>query len=91
MDGVLLEVRNRKERCCDWSLVATTSHIATLGVLAFKIGLTLSLLGYSEALTLQLSTARIASISNRVISWMSVHVRPMLLWFRKCLLVPVLP
>jgi hypothetical protein len=29
-DGVLLEVRNRKEECCTWSLVATISHILAL-------------------------------------------------------------
>jgi hypothetical protein len=27
IDGVLLEVRNRKERCRAWSLIAMTSHI----------------------------------------------------------------
>jgi hypothetical protein len=30
-DGVLLEVRNQEERYCNWSLIATISHIATLG------------------------------------------------------------
>jgi hypothetical protein len=30
IDDVLLEVRNRKERCRVWSLVATTSHVRTL-------------------------------------------------------------
>jgi hypothetical protein len=29
-DGVLLEVRNQKEGCYPWSLVATTSHILAL-------------------------------------------------------------
>jgi hypothetical protein len=36
MDGVLLEVRNRKERCHAWSLVATTSHVRTLSMLLFQ-------------------------------------------------------
>jgi hypothetical protein len=31
-DGVLLKVRNRKEGCCPWSLVATTSHIIALKI-----------------------------------------------------------
>jgi hypothetical protein len=29
-DGILLEVRNQKEGCCAWSLVAPTSHIVAL-------------------------------------------------------------
>jgi hypothetical protein len=33
-DGVLLEVRNRKEACCPWSLVATISHILALKLTA---------------------------------------------------------
>jgi hypothetical protein len=37
MDGILLEIRNRKERCCDCSLVATTSHISTLGSSPFQV------------------------------------------------------
>jgi hypothetical protein len=36
MDGVLLEVRNRKERCHAWSLIAMTSHIRTLSMLFFQ-------------------------------------------------------
>jgi hypothetical protein len=28
-DGILLEIRNRKERFCSWTRVATTSHIIT--------------------------------------------------------------
>jgi hypothetical protein len=31
-DGILLDVRNRKERCCVWSLGATTSHIRALSL-----------------------------------------------------------
>jgi hypothetical protein len=58
-----------------------TTHIATLGSPPFKIGLTLSLSGYSQAFTLRPTTTRIAPISNRVISWMSVYDRPMLSWF----------
>jgi hypothetical protein len=34
-DGVLLGIRNRKERCHAWSFVATTSHIRTLSMLFF--------------------------------------------------------
>jgi hypothetical protein len=33
MDDVLLELRNQKEECYAWSLVATTSHILTLSLL----------------------------------------------------------
>jgi hypothetical protein len=36
MDGVLLEVRNRKERCCAWSPVAMTSHVQTLNMFFAK-------------------------------------------------------
>jgi hypothetical protein len=35
MDDILLEVRNRKERCCAWSLVAMTTHIRTFSMLFF--------------------------------------------------------
>jgi hypothetical protein len=33
-DGVLLDVRNRKEECRIWSLVATTNHIIALKLTA---------------------------------------------------------
>jgi hypothetical protein len=35
-DDVLLKVRNRKERCHAWSLVATTRHVRTVRVLLFQ-------------------------------------------------------
>jgi hypothetical protein len=34
MDGILLEVHNRKEVCCPWSTVATISHILALKLTA---------------------------------------------------------
>jgi hypothetical protein len=34
-DGVVLEVRNRKERCHSWSPFAMTGHIQTISVLLF--------------------------------------------------------
>jgi hypothetical protein len=36
MDGVLLEVHNRKEECRIWSLIATTSHIIALKLTASR-------------------------------------------------------
>jgi hypothetical protein len=36
MDGILLEVRNRKERYHAWSPVAMTSHVQTLSMLFFQ-------------------------------------------------------
>jgi hypothetical protein len=48
-DGVLLEVRNQKEECCPWSLIATTSHI-----LALKLTASIRLM--IESLFLMLST-----------------------------------
>jgi hypothetical protein len=36
MNGVLLEVRNRKERCHAWSPIATTSHVRALSMLFFQ-------------------------------------------------------
>jgi hypothetical protein len=36
IDGILLEVHNRKERGRAWSLVATTSHIRTLNMLFYS-------------------------------------------------------
>jgi hypothetical protein len=35
-DGVLLKVRNQKERCHAWNLVAMTSHVWTLSMLFFQ-------------------------------------------------------
>jgi hypothetical protein len=35
MDGILLEVRNRKKGCRAWGLIATTSHDWTLSMLLF--------------------------------------------------------
>jgi hypothetical protein len=35
MDGIVLELCNRKEKCCTWSLVAMTSHIITLSMSPF--------------------------------------------------------
>jgi hypothetical protein len=35
-NDVLLKVRNRKEGCCPWSLVATTSHILGLKLLLLR-------------------------------------------------------
>jgi hypothetical protein len=35
-NGILLEVRNRKERCHAWSPIATTSHIRALSMLFFQ-------------------------------------------------------
>jgi hypothetical protein len=59
MDGVILEVRNRKEGCCHWSLVATTGHI-----LALK--LTASLRLVIESLFIVLNT-RLTSLNSACI------------------------
>jgi hypothetical protein len=35
-DGILLEIRSRKERCHAWSPIAMTSHVWTVSVLLFQ-------------------------------------------------------
>jgi hypothetical protein len=42
-DGVLLEVRNRKERCHAWSLIATASRVRTLIMLFFQYSIDMSI------------------------------------------------
>jgi hypothetical protein len=50
-----------------------TSHITTLGVSPFKIGLTSALLGDFQALALRPGMARVSPISIQVPSQMPVH------------------
>jgi hypothetical protein len=74
-DGVLLEVCNRKEGCCPWSLVATTSHI-----LALKLTTSLRLMIESTFLVLNtcltsLNSACISFPPNQVCSLVHVYHR----------------
>jgi hypothetical protein len=85
-DGVLLEVRNRKEWCCPWSLIATISHI-----LALKLTASLRLMFESIFLMLNthltsLNSAWISFHRNQVCSLARVYHRAIPWWF--CNLLP---
>jgi hypothetical protein len=85
-DSVLLEVRNRKEGCCPWSLVATTSHILTL-----KLNASLRLMIKSFFLVLNtrltsLNSACISFTSNQVHSLLRIYHRAMLVHLRASIL-----
>jgi hypothetical protein len=62
MDGILLEVRNRKERRCAWSFIAMTSHVQTLSMLFLQDSTDMSTTlfipssGYTTLLCLCVST-----------------------------------
>jgi hypothetical protein len=84
MDGVLLEVRNRKEKCCTWSLIATTSRI-----LALKLTVSLSLM--IRSLSSFVSNPYLTFVSSACILFSPNQVYPLvcichwtiLWWFRK--------
>jgi hypothetical protein len=80
-DGVLLEVRNRKEGCCPWSLIATTSHILTLK-------LTASLRLMIESLFLMLNT-RLTSLNSACISFTSNQVHSLVRIYHRVMLVHI--
>jgi hypothetical protein len=83
-DGVLLEVRNRKEECCTWSLIATTSHILALKLtssLRLMIG-SLSSFVSNPCLTF-ISSPCISFTPNQVYPLVCIYRRAILWWFRK--------
>jgi hypothetical protein len=75
-DGVLLEVRNQKEECCAWNLVAIISHILSLTLTASLrlMVRSLSLFVSNPCLTF-LSSDCTSSILNPVYSWIRVYHR----------------
>jgi hypothetical protein len=86
MDGVLLDVRNRKEECCTWSLVVITSRTLALKLttsLRLMIG-SLSLFVSNPCLTF-LSITRISFTPNQVYPLVRIYHRVILWWFYKCL------
>jgi hypothetical protein len=85
-DGVLLEVHNRKEECCTWSLVATTSHILALKLTASLRLMIGSLFSFvlNPCLTF-ISSACISFIPNQVYPLVHIYHRAILCWFHKCL------
>jgi hypothetical protein len=84
-DGVLLEVRNRKEGCCPWSLVATTSHILTLKLPASQRLMIGSLSSLFESLLDPLNSACISCTLNQVHSLVHIYHRAIPWWFRNLL------
>jgi hypothetical protein len=66
-DSILLEVRNQKEGCCAWSLIATTSRI-----LALKLTAALTLL--IRSLSLFVSNPYLTSLDSACISFTLTQV-----------------
>jgi hypothetical protein len=91
MDGVLLEVRNRKKECCTWSLIATTSRILALKLTALVRLMIRSLSSFvSDPCLTFLSSACISCTPNQVYSLVRICHWSALLWIRKCLPTTVL-
>jgi hypothetical protein len=85
-DGVLLKVRNWKDGCCAWSLVATTSHVLILHLVLLQ-GMMIespSLIVLDPCLT-HLSSACISFMPNQVYSLARIYHRSISWWFHKCL------
>jgi hypothetical protein len=78
-DDILLEVRNWKEGCCPWCLVAITSHILTLK-------LTTSLRLIIESLFLLLNT-RLTSLNSACISFTLNQVHSLVRIYHQAMLV----
>jgi hypothetical protein len=87
-DDVWLEVRNRKEEWCAWSLVAITSHIISLTLTAFLrlVVRSLSLFLSNPCLTF-LSSSCTSSTLNPVYSLIHVYHQAIPWWF--CNLLPL--
>jgi hypothetical protein len=91
MDGVLLEVRNRRKRRHAWSLVATTSHARTLSMLFFQdltdteITFFIPSYGYMTLLCLCISN------SNQVHFWFFLIIELCPLGFPSNFMYPSLP
>jgi hypothetical protein len=79
MDGVLLEVRNRKEICRVWSPIDTTSHVRTLSMLFFLDLTDMSFITIIPGFFF--TTCLCIFTSDRIHSLMPVYHRVMLLWF----------
>jgi hypothetical protein len=76
MDGILLEVHNRKEEYCAWSLAATTSRILALSLLLLSelLDISISLFVSHPCLTF-LNSDCTSFISNQVYSLVRVYHR----------------
>jgi hypothetical protein len=83
MDGVLLEVRNWKERYRAWSLVAMTSHVWTLSMLLFQDSNGTSVALFIQILIIWPSIVVMSSIPNQVHSLLLAYYRAMSLWLHK--------
>jgi hypothetical protein len=66
MDGILLQVCNRKKRCRAWSLVAATSHIRTLSMLLFQDSTGTSVTLFVQTPILWPSNVGMSSTPNQV-------------------------
>jgi hypothetical protein len=82
-DDVLLEVRNRKEGCHAWSLIAMTSHVRALNMLLFQDSTSTSITLFVQTSVIRLSNVGMSSTPNQVHSWLLAYHQAMSLWFHK--------
>jgi hypothetical protein len=84
-DDILIKVRNQKEECRTWSLIATTSQVLALRLSLHQTLMSISLsLFVSNSCLISLNSACISSTLNQVYSLVRIYHRAMSLWFRKC-------
>jgi hypothetical protein len=83
MDGILLEVRNRKKRCHAWSLDAMTGHVRTLSMLLFQDSTGTSVTLFVQTLVIWQSNVGMSPTPNQVHSLLLAYYRAMSLWLRK--------
>jgi hypothetical protein len=78
--GVLLKVRNRKERCRAWSLVAMTSHVRTLCMLFFQDSTGTSVTLFIETAVIRPSDVGMSSTPNQMHSLLLAYYQAMSLY-----------
>jgi hypothetical protein len=86
-DGVWLKVRNQKEECCPWSLIATTGQILALKLTASLRLVIESLFLLLNTRSTSLNSAYISFPPNQVCSLVHVYHRAIPWWF--CNLLPL--
>jgi hypothetical protein len=82
-DGVLLEVRNRKERCRSWSLDAMIGHIRTLSMLLFQDSTSMGVTLFVQTRVIWPSNVGMSLAPNQVHSLLLAYYQDMSLWLRK--------
>jgi hypothetical protein len=82
-NGVLLEVCDRKKRCCAWSLDAMTSHIRTLSMLLLQDSTGTRITLFVQTRIIRPSNVGMPSTPNQVHSLLLAYYRAMPLLLHK--------